>query len=159
LRAPLSVIQMQSGSAERATTVEAMKQGVARVVRQGNRMAEIIDALLAFARAAATPEDGASEIADVVEEVVAESKLVPHEATIEFVLESIPPARVAATHGVLDIVLSNLVRNAVKYIGDGRGGVRRISVRAYEVRGMVRFEVEDTGPGLPPGSERAVFEP
>jgi signal transduction histidine kinase len=159
LRAPLSVIQMQSGSAQRATTVESMRHAVERLVRQGARMAEIIDALLAFARAGAPPEDGVADVADVVGEVVAENRLIASGSKIDIVLEAIPHGKVAASHGVLDIILTNLVRNAVKYIGDGQNGVRRISVRARELHGMVRFEVEDTGPGLPPGSERAVFEP
>ena len=159
LRAPLSVIQMQSGAAQRASSLEGVKKSIDRLARQGTRMAEIIDALLAFARSGAPPEGGSVEIADVVGEVVAESRFIDGGSKIDFVVESIPRVRVAASHGVLDIILSNLVRNATKYIGDRRDDVRRIAVRARDIRDMVRIEVEDNGPGLPPGAELAVFEP
>jgi signal transduction histidine kinase len=54
-------------------------------------------------------------------------------------------------------VVSNLVGNAIKYIGDGPE--RRILVRTSTWRGDVRIEVRDTGPGLPSGFESAAFEP
>ena len=41
-------------------------------------------------------------------------------------------AAVACSSSVLEIVLSNLVRNAVKYIGYGGGDVQRITVRVRE---------------------------
>jgi signal transduction histidine kinase len=64
---------------------------------------------------------------------------------------------VACAEAAMFIVLQNLLRNAIKYIGDGP---RRL-VRAWaDVTGArVRLVVEDTGPGIPPGMERAVFQP
>jgi signal transduction histidine kinase len=37
--------------------------------------------------------------------------------------------------------------------------VRHIAIRVVESGDVVRFEVEDTGPGVPPGLEQAIFEP
>jgi signal transduction histidine kinase len=54
-------------------------------------------------------------------------------------------------------VLSNLVRNAVKYMGDR--GERRVTVRVMAQDEQARVEIEDTGPGLSPGIEEHVFEP
>lgn len=56
-------------------------------------------------------------------------------------------------------VISNMLRNAVKYIVEGEQPVRRISVRVKTRDDTVRVEMEDTGPGMPPGTERLVFEP
>jgi signal transduction histidine kinase len=64
---------------------------------------------------------------------------------------------VACSAGVLASVLSNLVRNAVKYLDDRPE--KRVTIRASVNGTMVRVEVEDTGPGLPPGLEQHVFEP
>jgi signal transduction histidine kinase len=47
--------------------------------------------------------------------------------------------------------------NAAKYLADS--SVRHIKVRAAEASGVVRIEVEDTGPGVPAGLEEAIFEP
>src|SRR5581483_11406239 len=75
----------------------------------------------------------------------------------ELALRRCEPCSVAASPGVLASLLSNLVRNAIKYLGDP--AERRIAVRAIAARAVVRFEVQDTGPGLPPSLEQTVFEP
>jgi signal transduction histidine kinase len=54
-------------------------------------------------------------------------------------------------------IVSNLVRNALKYVGDG--AERRVLVRAWPAGRCVRLEVEDNGPGLPEGLAARVFEP
>src|SRR5262249_49925731 len=59
--------------------------------------------------------------------------------------------------GVLNSLVSNLVRNAVKYIG--RGPERHVEVRVVDRGDRARFEVEDNGPGLPRDIEQRVFEP
>ena len=61
-------------------------------------------------------------------------------------------------------VLSNLVRNAVKYIGDGSddpsGGARRVAIRPLLGSGVVRVEVEDhRGRDFSPELAEHVFEP
>jgi len=160
LRGPLSVIEMKSSTADRTQGLDALKDALERIRRQGRRMAEIIDALLAFARAGARPEpETCDDISLVVREVIAESQSLASGAGIEFVDEVIPPAAAGCSSGVLGIVLSNLVRNAVKYIDGGSHGVRRITLRVHEQDRKLRFEVEDTGPGLPRGAKETVFEP
>jgi len=64
---------------------------------------------------------------------------------------------VACGPGMLTSIVSNLVRNAVKYVGDGAG--RRVTVRARPAGPFARLEVEDDGPGLPPGLGANVFQP
>jgi signal transduction histidine kinase len=49
------------------------------------------------------------------------------------------------------------VRNAIKYIGDGPR--REVVARATVDAGKVHLVVQDSGPGLPPGAERKIFEP
>jgi signal transduction histidine kinase len=55
----------------------------------------------------------------------------------------------------LEQVVANLVRNAVKYGADGG----RIEVRAGAPEGALEIEVEDNGPGIPPGDQLRVFQP
>jgi len=55
------------------------------------------------------------------------------------------------------VVIHNLVRNAIKYIGDGPR--RLVITRAVVAAESVRLSVQDSGPGLPPGMEQAVFAP
>ena len=74
-------------------------------------------------------------------------------------LQLLPPAsaRLACSPGVLTSLLSNLIVNAVKYMGDSAS--RRIVVRTRERHALVRVEVEDTGPGIPPHLRETIFEP
>jgi signal transduction histidine kinase len=160
LRAPLAVVEMRAALAQRTDKFDVLKEAVERIGRQGRRMAQIIDALLQFAQAGARPVPGqCAEIAEVVDEVTSDCLSIASEAGIEFVVEPIPAAATACSHGVLGIILSNLVHNAAKYVGVGERGPGRVFIRVKPRDAMVRFEVEDTGPGLPPGSETLVFEP
>jgi signal transduction histidine kinase len=66
-------------------------------------------------------------------------------------------------HFVTDVqmvqqILGNLIDNACKY---SRGAAdRRIWLRARsDSRGRLLFEVEDRGPGVPPGDRRSIFRP
>jgi len=158
LRAPLTVIQMNSTLAERGNAPDNHKVAFERIARQGRRMEEMIDTLLAFAQAGAHPKPGACEnIAEVVQEVVSDCQPMATEADVELGVEPFPKAVVACSPSVLGIIVSNLVRNAIKYIGEN--DVRRVTVRLRERERFLQFEVEDTGPGLPRGTEDRVFEP
>jgi signal transduction histidine kinase len=54
-------------------------------------------------------------------------------------------------------MVTNLMRNAVKYMSDS--AVKRITVRVVPRKNAVRIEVEDTGPGVPDGLQTKIFEP
>ncbi len=161
LRNPLSAIALRVLAASRRPGLEPkLHEDLDKVARQVQRMNDIIDGLLEFARAGATPARNASaELGDVLEETIADLRPAAASAGASIAVEAFPPTRIACTPGALTSVLSNLVGNAVKYIADGANPERRIAVRVREGRGAVRIEVEDNGPGLPPGSEERVFEP
>ena len=63
-------------------------------------------------------------------------------------------ADLAAAEGQLARVVSNLVDNAVSHVGEG-GKVR---VRLSASSGIVRLEVRDDGPGIPPEELGRVWE-
>jgi two-component system sensor histidine kinase ChvG len=61
---------------------------------------------------------------------------------------------VAGIEGRLAQVFRNLIGNAVSF--SPPGGV--IAVRGYREGRQVCIEIEDDGPGIPPGKEKAIFE-
>ncbi|MDC0682405.1 sensor histidine kinase [Sorangium atrum] len=131
--------------------LERGRQAIMRVKR-------MTDGLLEFARAGARPEPGArAEVRPVVDDLMAE--LVPAAAELgaELCVEPFAPCAVAASPGVLTSILANLIRNALKYLGDA--AVCRVVIRVLDERDAVRIEVEDTGPGIAPALEQMVFEP
>ena len=118
----------------------------------------IADDLLEFASAGARPDPSArADVRAVVAAVVDEARAMAEERKVELLVDAVVAGSVRCGQGILSILVSNLVRNAVKYVGDGPG--KHVRVRARSIGAFVRVEVEDNGPGLPPHMEVAVFEP
>ena len=160
LRAPLTIIELKSSSGRRTDSIDLLHEALERIARQGRRMSEMIDTLLAFAQSGARPGgEICTSAADVVREVTSDHGSAIADLGIQLAVEPIANVALACSPSMLGVILSNLVRNAAKYMGNGSGGVRRITVRGRERLDRVRFEVEDTGPGLPAGGEKVVFEP
>jgi signal transduction histidine kinase/CheY-like chemotaxis protein len=63
-------------------------------------------------------------------------------------------ATVRGDEGKLRQILLNLVGNAVKFTREGG-----VAVRSKWVDGRATFEIEDTGPGIPPADLAGLFEP
>ncbi len=122
------------------------------------RVHTLVDGLLAFSRAGGQPEPGAStELAPVIGDIVIDLETQARQQEIALHVDSIPDGSIACSAGVLTSVLTNLVRNAIKYMG--RVDERRIDVRVRELPNRWRFEVEDTGPGIPENQQGRIFEP
>jgi len=118
----------------------------------------IADDLLEFASAGARPDPAArADVRTVVAAVVDEARQMAEERQVKLVIEDIDAGSVCCTLGILSSLVSNLVRNGVKYVGEGPG--KTVCVRARRQATIVRIEVEDNGPGLPAAMEAAVFEP
>ncbi|MFL5304368.1 MAG: sensor histidine kinase [Polyangia bacterium] len=88
-------------------------------------------------------------------------KIVQHEvrgrAELRLQLDPVPPVRANAAR--LEQVIINLLTNAFRAVGDR---ARDRHVVAITTRGMtdrVRFEISDTGPGVPPHLAEQIFEP
>lgn len=153
---PLSTVGMSLTLAERAApqASEALRRGAASL----SRVHRIVDGLLAFARSGARPEHGARA---AVRPVLAglRDELIPfaeqHQARLD--LGDPPDCAVACAPGVLLSLLGNLLRNGIKYLGDRPR--REVCLRIRANHGVVRFEVEDTGPGIPAGLVSSIFEP
>ena len=122
------------------------------------RVRGIVDALLEFARSGARPEPGAStDVRPTVSSLLEEFRPQAESAAAELRLEPVGDCAVACSPGVLAVILSNLVGNALKYLGES--SERAVVVRVRPRRSMVSFEVEDSGPGIPAELGDRIFEP
>ena len=138
---------------------ERMVALAARGKRSLNRARALVDDLFAFAQAGARPVPGmTTSVAEVVEGVIEELRAPALERNITIdVTPLVAPVAVRCANGVLASLISNLVRNAIKHMG---GSTRRqVDVRIEPRRDRVRFEVQDTGPGLPPELVSNAFDP
>jgi len=162
LLSPLMTVALAMDLASRRLTDPedaAARSAIARGTRTLQRVRHFVTDLLEFARAGARPAPGMrAGVAEAVREIADELNPVAEDAGVELRVESDPAGReVACSPGVLSSVLSNLVQNAIKYMGDAE--VRRVSIRTAERDGEVQVEVEDTGPGLPATGGDRLFEP
>lgn len=154
LRTPLSIMQWQiealQGSAAAGT------EQVAEMTTAAKRMTSIVNALLQVARlegGALTPVFAAADLAALVQESVAGLGKAAG-AGIEIRVD-LPPTLPCRTDAVLlNIVLQNLLENAVKYARDGGS----VHVSATEQGGEVAVAVRDDGMGIPQEEQRHVFE-
>jgi signal transduction histidine kinase len=161
LRTPVTAVQLQltlfeRNSAEELT--EQQKNAMARVSRALQRLLDLIESALEFARI----ESGKYEIrgsqfslGDLVQEVV--SEFLPHAEMKEIVLKAVqsdPVPPLDSDRRLLRLIAVNLVGNAVKFTQQGLVEVR-IGFDGSSHSLMVR----DSGPGIPPDLHDEVFEP
>jgi signal transduction histidine kinase len=156
---PVLATQLSLGLAARpGLPGEKTRELVDRGLRNLHRIRTIIDDLLQFARAGASPARGASaDVAAVLEDVTDGIRPAAEDAGIELHVEPPAPCRASSSTGVLTSVVSNLAQNALKYMGEAV--TRRITIRSTIDDGFVRVEVEDSGPGIPDGLAGQLFHP
>ncbi len=100
------------------------------------------------------PSIGAVPLAEVVQTLVEQERALAGEAkTIDLSLEGDDALAVSADRRQLERALSNLIRNAARHAR------RAVVVSASREGSMIRLEVRDDGPGIPPSERRRVFEP
>jgi signal transduction histidine kinase len=153
---PLSSVSLALSLAQK-TSGQAAQNAAARGMTSLSRVRNVVDALLDFARAGAQPEPGA--VASVREAVAGlEDELRPAAAAenVELLVDPVPDCAVACAPGVLAVVLTNLVRNSLKYMGDS--SVRRVHLGIRARRNVVVFEIADSGPGVPEELGDRIFE-
>jgi signal transduction histidine kinase len=122
------------------------------------RVRSVVDALLDFARAGAMPEPGVhASVPQALAGLEDEVRPPAVAENVDLVFGPPPECAVVCSPGVLAVLLTNLVRNSLKYMGESV--VRRVRVSARVRRAFVLFEVEDSGPGVPQDLGDRIFEP
>lgn len=147
LRTPLTVIQGSVGLIEQVAAVpERVRRRLVRAVRE---LCDDLDALLALSPSRVPPAPVRLRLDEWAPQV-AEAFLSQgnQDVRIEWGLKE--PTYIVAPAGAVNVVFSNLLRNAVRA---SKGGPIRIDI----ARGQVT--ITDSGPGIPPQDLPHVFEP
>jgi PAS domain S-box-containing protein len=126
------------------------------VVSESQRLERLVENLLVLARAERGAVEGGHDpvlVRPILARVgVEQRRLMPGVTIAVEPMHDIPP--VIGDEAAIELVIRNLVSNAAKY-GPPDGTVR---IRASRDDGAVRLEIDDEGPGLPPGDELRIFE-
>lgn len=159
IRSPLATVSLTLELLKRDPRQAERDIVLDRATQSLQRALQLVDDLLVFARAGAPPKGGAvAEVGEVVAGVLDQMRPVAEEKSVELHFERSDAASVACSPGVLISIVSNLVANAIKHMGDA-ASPRRVSVRMNKRGDAVRVEVSDTGPGVPAAARAHVFEP
>jgi signal transduction histidine kinase len=130
---------------------------VERGARSLKTIERLVEGLLAFASSGTSPSDAsATSICETLEAILAEYTDAAATAGIALSVDCPCEARVRCSPGTFVSIVSNLVGNAIKYMGSAVD--RRVTVHVT-VGTQARIEVVDTGPGIPAGAEERIFEP
>jgi signal transduction histidine kinase len=157
LLSPLQAVSLALQLAAARCTDASVAKTTARGISAMKRAFAVVDALFTFARAGGRPPAGArTSVPAVVSSLLEEIRPVADDNLIELTSEA-PPVEVACSEGILSILLTNLLQNAIKYMG--HGPLRRITLKVRAGPRLARFEVQDTGPGLTAAEARHIFEP
>ncbi|MEV6597444.1 ATP-binding protein [Actinoplanes sp. NPDC051346] len=166
LKAPLSVIRghcevAADGLADLPSRPETAAAGASldRIARAVDRMAAMIDMLLAYTTARDAPlVRRAVPLDPLVAEAVEDRTEQPRPADVPPPEISVGPLPVVeADPAMLRHVLDNLVGNALKYVSPGHPA--RIEIAATPAEpGWIRVEVADRGIGIPAADRPDIFQ-
>lgn len=152
LRTPLTVIRVASDMALGDDSLEPrLRRSLQRIQRAGRDMEAVIDAFLILAREAdVEPQVELFDVNDIVRYEVDNANELLGTRPVSVHLHSDGPVQLHAPPRVLQVVVSNLVRNACSYTDEGR-----IDVHVHNDRVVVR----DTGIGMSADALSRAFEP
>ncbi|ODU38834.1 MAG: hypothetical protein ABS92_13625 [Thiobacillus sp. SCN 63-374] len=122
------------------TLSDKQKARVQRIERAARDMAELGTALLLMAREDHAQPGGGCQVAAVIDEAVEKQRHLLGSKPVAVDVQTDPALVVSADCGLVDILVSNLVRNAFSYTAAGSVTLHQDS------RSLV---ISDTGRGLP----------
>lgn len=157
LRTPLAALKTQAQVAQRACETEDRDAALRHVLEGADRATRLIEQLLTLARV--DPEAASMHHHPVslrALAVQALSRVVPFalQRQIELELEDGEDVRINANEGHVDILLRNLLDNAVRYTPEG--GHVRVAITQGEATAIL--QVCDNGPGIPAVESQRVLE-
>ncbi len=157
LRTPLAVMRSEIDVWLRSPTLPAQaREALESVGEEVERTSRILDNLLTLARIDEGRLDllcAPQRLDELVAEVLGKLRPIARAKGIALEVDG-DPAEVLADGPRLELVVTNLVDNAVKYTGAG-GTVR---VRLWRGRDEAGMTVRDTGPGIPPDALPHLFD-
>jgi signal transduction histidine kinase len=159
LRNPLNAIGLSAEGLVRNNPREEDRGHIDRIGRAVSRAEALIGDLVDVTRI----EHGTLAVSpgrEAVEPILRETAeaFLPQTQRRHITLEvASPPAELAVSADRVRVVqlLGNLIGNALKFTPEGG----RVAVRVSDEGREVRFEVADTGPGIPPENVGHIFEP
>ncbi|MCC7547423.1 MAG: sensor histidine kinase N-terminal domain-containing protein [Burkholderiales bacterium] len=156
LRTPVAGIKAQAQVARMAASAQVRDEAIARVVAGADRAGRLVEQMLTLARLEAQ-EGSARQRIDLhalAAEAAAQRVPAALERDVQLELAESVPTWVEGVPGLLDVLLGNLVDNAVAHAPANT----RVQLTVVRQGDVIRLRVEDQGPGIEPAERDKVFE-
>lgn len=154
LRTPLAGLISQSELALQETDPQALRERLQKVHTGAQRSAHLVGQLLSLARTEAVIELQAVDVSALARDVAREYTRKAVSAGIDLGWEGDDTLELAASRLLLREALSNLIDNALRYVGKGAS----VTVTSRREGAHCVLGVEDNGPGLRAEQLSHVFE-
>jgi NtrC-family two-component system sensor histidine kinase KinB len=159
LRTPLTSLALSAELLRRDGAALDPKQHeiLEAILEECARMKTLSDNLLNLARgelASISVQRERLDLRQIIEEVVRRFGLQAEEKHVRLTGHLEPVPEISGDAVKLSWVVSNLIGNALRYTPEGG----QIEVAARPIDSRVRFEVQDSGPGIPPEIREHIFE-
>ncbi|GJJ01034.1 hypothetical protein RugamoR64_15720 [Duganella rhizosphaerae] len=155
---------------ERGESGDVLKGAIQRMIAESGRAADVVRRLRDFFRTGAMklePVDAGQLVSGISQQFFAQLR----EHGVELVVGEIPPLAVLADRLQLELVLRNLLANALEAVQEQPAGARRITLSGQrldgkrkgkgkqEQGGCLQLSVEDSGKGVSAALAARLFEP
>jgi len=155
LRSPLARL---SFAAELVRTAEDQDAALARLKKEIQRLATLVDSLLQVTRAEGDPLTSAAEdlrLDSLVEEVVEDCRVEADVRQCTIALQAGAPVSVCGDRELLRRAIENVVRNSIHYAPPNS----TVDVELDATGDAARVAVRDRGPGVPEEALDKIFQP
>jgi signal transduction histidine kinase len=156
LRTPLTAIRGNADLMARAPSDEERQACLASIRSESQRMGRLVADLLLIAEADVAEQQLHTrkvELDELVREIYRSAQVLAA-GKVEVVLDSVEPVTLQADPDRLKQLVLNLVDNAVKFTPAGG----TVSLAVSEDGGGARIDVSDSGVGIPPEEQEAIFQ-
>ncbi|RFP11890.1 sensor histidine kinase [Duganella sp. BJB475] len=151
---------------ERGESGDVLKGAIQRMIAESGRAADVVRRLRDFFRTGAMklePVDAGQLVSGISQQFFAQLR----EHGVELVVGEIPPLAILADRLQLELVLRNLLANALEAVQEQPAGARRITVSGQRLDGKrkgakggcLQLSVEDSGKGVSAALAARLFEP
>lgn len=158
LRTPLTVMRSLG---EMALTSHPPTQNyrdtIGQMLEEVDRLTQLVESLLMLARGEAggwRVEESEVDLTELVEAVCVQMRVLAEERNQSLIFERSNTPHIMTDSKLVKIAVMNVIHNAVKFTPVGG----RIEVRVESNESVIHVDVDDSGPGIPPGDREKVFE-
>ncbi len=165
IRTPLgAIIGFAELLSEDGVSHEDQADCIARILRNGHLLADMINDILDLSKIESEKlevEQIDFELIPLVQEVISLLQFKAQEKNLRLVLAAVGnlPEVIHSDPTRLRQILINLLGNAIKFTDQGRIEIRMSRERTPNGNSQLRFNIVDTGVGIPPSQHTRIFEP